>query len=60
MKSKRIAEVTPHIMDDHLILSLDIDWIKEFNGVVPKFEVEIDQERRLVIRSPVISRGVQV
>jgi len=46
-------------MEDHLILSLDKKWSQLFNGSL-KFEAEIDEEGRFVIRGPVIKKGVQV
>lgn len=40
---KQLDEVSPYLFGDHLILSLDKDWIKVFNGI-PKFSVQIDNE----------------
>lgn len=53
MNSKKIGEVIPHLMEDRLLFAIDAKWIGVF-GSIPKFEVEITSEGRLVISSPVI------
>jgi len=47
---KKITSIKPHIMDDSLLLSFDIDWIKKLNGI-PEFDVFIDRNRKLVLIS---------
>lgn len=46
MKLQQIAQVNPFIMNDHLIISLDQNWIKVF-GKIPTFSASIDKEGKL-------------
>ena len=55
MKSEKIGEITPYSMEGYLILALDMNWIKKFEGN-QKFEVWIN-DKRLVICSPIIRRN---
>ena len=50
MKSKQIAQVTPYLFDQNLIISLDQNWIKVF-GKIPTFSVSIDKEGHLILSS---------
>lgn len=46
MKSQQIAQVSPFLMNDHLIISLDQEWIKVF-GKIPIFVASIDKDGKL-------------
>lgn len=54
MKEKQIANVTPYLMGDHLILALSNKWIEVF-GRIPNFVVVIE-ENYLIIKSPKIQK----
>jgi len=47
---KKITDVVPHLIEDHLIISLSKKWIGLFSNF-PEFEVKIDSNNRLVIIS---------
>ena len=53
---KQIAKVTPHLMENYLIIALDSKWIKVFDGF-PSFDVSVENEV-LTIRSQKIPRRV--
>jgi hypothetical protein len=46
MKTQQIAQVSPFLMNDSLIISLDQGWIKVF-GKIPTFSVSIDKDGKL-------------
>ena len=47
---KKITDIVPHLIEDHLIISLSKKWIDLFSKI-PEFEVLIDSKNRLVIIS---------
>ena len=47
---KKITDIVPHLVEDHLIISLSKKWINLFSKI-PEFEVLIDSKNRLVIIS---------
>jgi hypothetical protein len=47
---KKIGEYDSFLFDDHLIISLDKNWIKVF-GELPRFEVTVDDDGKLHITS---------
>jgi len=53
MKSHTIAEIKPHLMDGHLIISFDQKWIEVCNGI-PKFTVLINKTGHLVLLGPIV------
>lgn len=53
MKQKTIGAITPYLIDDHLIISLDKSWIQLFNKI-PEFVAILDKEGRLILQGPVI------
>ena len=55
MKSKQITEVSPYLLDGHLILSLDQKYIEVCKGI-PSFKVVIDEENRLHLIGPAMSK----
>jgi len=54
MKKGNIAQITPFLLDGHLIISFDQKWIEVCNGI-PKFTVMIDNLGRLILLGPVVS-----
>lgn len=59
MKDKQIAQVTPYMMDGHLIISFDEEWIQVFNGI-PTFTALLDKDSRLCLLGPVISKKKEI
>ena len=51
----KIASVEPHIMEDNLLLSFEIDWIKKFDGI-PEFDVMIDNGKLVLISQQKIEK----
>lgn len=49
MKSKKIAEVSPYLMDSHMLISFDANWIKLLG--MPVFDVLLNSEGKLVLIS---------
>jgi len=47
---KKICDITPGMFEDHLILSLSTDWLKEWKEF-PQFSVGINSKGKLVIES---------
>lgn len=50
MRSKSITQISPHLIDGHLIIALDEKWIETFQGI-PTFQVEIDGDGKLCLRT---------
>jgi len=53
MKPKQISQVTPYLMDGHLIISLDRKWLDVCKGI-PTFAAVIDKEGRLNLLGPTV------
>lgn len=53
---KKIAEIIPYLFEDHLLISLDKEWIIKYG--YPKFEDLIDNEGNLLLKTlrPTCSR----
>lgn len=47
---KKITDIVPHLIEDHLIISFSKKWVDLFSKI-PEFEVLIDSKNRLVIIS---------
>ena len=47
---KRIATVSPYMLDGYLIIALDPEWVSVF-GCVPALDVLLDVDGRLFIVS---------
>lgn len=47
---KKIGGFDPFLFEDHLVISLDKNWIKVF-GELPRFEAAIDDDDKLHIAS---------
>ncbi len=47
---KKITEIVPHLVEDHLIISFSKKWVDLFSKI-PEFEVLIDSKNKLVIIS---------
>lgn len=45
-----LGEITPYFFEGKLIISLSKEWIESF-GNIPKFEVKIDKNKKLVLQS---------
>lgn len=58
MTVKKIAEVEPYFFEGQLIISLSNQWIKVF-GCIPKFDVTLNKQNRLVIESQEIIQSPQ-
>lgn len=50
MIMKKIAEITPLLFEDHLIISLDREWINLWNQV-PTFTAKLYDNAKLVLES---------
>ena len=47
---KKITDIVPHLIEDHLIISFSKKWVELFSKI-PEFEVLIDSNNKLVIIS---------
>jgi len=47
---KRLSDITSYLFEDHIIISLEKDWITVFKGL-PEFEVFINKKKRLQLIS---------
>jgi len=47
---KKLAEITPLLFEDHLIISIKKDWIDVW-GQIPKFSVAVGKDSQLIIKS---------
>ena len=54
---KKVDKIIPYIFENYLIISLSKDWINVFDEV-PKFEVFIDNKKRLILVGPTIVKKI--
>jgi len=53
---KKIGEITPYLFEDHLILSIQKEWINIWK-TFPKFFVFVGKDSQLIIKSNTINGG---
>ncbi len=42
--------ITPHLFENHLIISLSKDWIRQYDKI-PQFTVKINSKNKLIIET---------
>ncbi len=54
-----LGEISPYFFENKLIISLSKEWIEYF-GKIPDFEVILEKNGRLLLRSKTVSKKGEI